>query len=642
MGPEARKRVIIERVFPEIDEGEFPIRRIAGEKVDIKAHIIADGHDILSAFVYYRHESESEFKRNELRLLYNDEWFGSFRVEKQGLYIYKVEAYIDHFKTWSAGLRKKIDAGMDVKIDLIIGAKLIEAAASRASGEDASMLKKYAEKVRYSQTEAWDKGLETLMLNYPDKALISDYKRELKVVVERQKALFSSWYEVFPRSCSDKAGKHGTLRDCEKLIPEIKDMGFDVLYFPPIHPIGEFKRKGRNNSTEAVKGDPGSPWAVGGKAGGHKAIHPELGTFDDFERLVRTAEKAGIEIALDIAFQCSPDHPYVTEHPEWFSRRPDGTIQYAENPPKKYEDIVPFNFETEDYEALWKELLSIFIFWISKGVKIFRVDNPHTKSLVFWKWCIEEIKKKYPDVILLAEAFTRPKITHRLAKAGFTQSYTYFTWRNSRHEIEEYMRELTLSESREYFYPNFWPNTPDILHEYIQKGGRNAYLVRLILAATLSSNYGIYGGPLICGDHRPFPGKEEYIDNEKYELKHWDLNCPGSLKKQVSIINKIRRENPALQTTWNIMICASENPNIIFYAKATEDRSNIILVAVNLDCFNRQSGYVMVPSGELGINGDYRVEDLLNGGEYNWKEEWNYVELEPGIKPGHIFLVKKT
>lgn len=640
MTENGRKRVIIEKVFPEIDNGEFAIRRVPGEKVNLKAHVFADGHDVLSVFVFYKHESAAAWEKKEMKLLYNDEWLCDFAVDKQGAYSYTVKAWVDHYKTWSAGLRKKVEAKQDVKIDLIIGSKLIEAAASRAETADGGIMKKYTEKVRTSHTAAWEGTIEALMQKYPDPELISEYKRELKVNVERKKTLFSSWYEMFPRSCADKLGKHGTFKDCEKMLPEIKGMGFDVLYFPPIHPIGEYKRKGRNNSTEAQKGDPGSPWAVGSKLGGHKAIHPELGTFEDFDRLVKAAGRLGIEIALDIAFQCSPDHPYVTEHPEWFLKRPDGTIQYAENPPKKYEDIVPFNFETVDYMALWEELKSVFEFWAEKGIKIFRVDNPHTKGFAFWQWCIKELKEKYPDVIFLAEAFTRPKVMHRLAKSGYTQSYTYFTWRNTRQELEEYMHELAHTESREYFYPNFWPNTPDILHEYIQKSGRYGYLVRTVLAATLCSNYGIYGGPLLLGVKEPFPGKEEYVDNEKYELKKWDIDAPGSIKPQVTLLNKIRSENPALQSTFNIMICGSDNPNIIFYVKATDDRSNIIMTAVNLDPHFKQAGYVCVPSGALGISGDYQVEDLFGGGVYTWKEEWNYVELDPQIAAAHIFRVK--
>jgi starch synthase (maltosyl-transferring) len=638
---DGRKRVIIERVFPEIDNGEYPIKRVPGEKVSLKAYVFADGHDVLSVFAFYKHETASVWEKKELKLLYNDEWLGEFTVDKTGGYLYTIKAWVDHFKTWAAGLKKKMEAKQDVKIDLIIGAKLIEAAALRATAEDTVKLKKYAENVRAGSAAAAGAELAELMLKYPEPDLISEYKKELKINVERNKTLFSSWYEMFPRSCAPAAGKHGTFKDCEKMLPEIKAMGFDVLYFPPVHPIGEYKRKGRNNSTEAQKGDPGSPWAVGSRLGGHKAIHPELGTFLDFDSLVKAAEKTGIEVALDIAFQCSPDHPYVTEHPEWFLKRPDGVIQYAENPPKKYEDIVPFNFETKDYMALWAELKSVFIFWAEKGIKIFRVDNPHTKAFAFWDWVIKEIKAAYPDVIFLAEAFTRPKVMHRLAKAGYTQSYTYFTWRNTRQELEEYMHELTQTESREYFYPNFWPNTPDILHEYIQKSGRAGCLIRTVLAATLSSNFGIYGGPLLLGIKEPFPGKEEYVDNEKYELKKWDLDAAGSLKNEVTLINKIRRENPALQTTWNYMACGSDNPNIMFYVKATEDRSNIIMVAVNLDPHFKQAGYICVPSGVLGLNGDYLVDDLLGGGSYTWKEEWNYVELDPRIKPAHIFRVKK-
>ncbi|RMF92880.1 MAG: alpha-1,4-glucan--maltose-1-phosphate maltosyltransferase, partial [Nitrospinota bacterium] len=454
---------------------------------------------------------------------------------------------------------------------------------------------------------------------------------------------FSTWYELFPRSCSPEAGRHGTFRDCERLLPEIARMGFDVLYFPPIHPIGQTNRKGKNNAPVAQPDDVGSPWAIGGVDGGHKAIHPQLGTFADFERLRQKAQEHGIEIALDLAYQCSPDHPYVREHPEWFRHRPDGTIQYAENPPKKYEDIFPFYFETDAWPALWEELKSIVLFWIEKGVRIFRVDNPHTKAFPFWEWMIGEVKTRYPDVLFLSEAFTRPKVMYRLAKLGFSQSYTYFTWRNTKAELIDYMTELTRTEVREYFRPHFWPNTPDILPEPLQYGGRPAFMMRLILAATLSSNYGIYGPAFeLCVDEA-LPGREEYLHSEKYELKVWDRDQPGNLKGLISRINRIRRDNPALQQTHNLQFYEVDNEALLCYGKMTEDLSNIILVAVNLDPFHTQAGWVHIPLEGLAIAPDqpYLVHDLISEDKYIWQGPRNHIILDPQTMPAHIFRVRK-
>ncbi|MBI5308893.1 MAG: alpha-1,4-glucan--maltose-1-phosphate maltosyltransferase, partial [Planctomycetes bacterium] len=470
---------------------------------------------------------------------------------------------------------------------------------------------------------ALSEELSALMSKYRDKRFAARYAKELAVVVDRPKALFSAWYERFPRSCAAEPGRHGTLTDCETLLPEIARMGFDVFYLPPIHPIGRKNRKGKNNASVSVDGDVGSPWAIGASAGGHKSIHPQLGTFEDLERLINKAKGYDIEIALDLAFQCSPDHPYVAEHPEWFIWRPDGSVQHAENPPKKYEDVLPLNFDTEQWQSLWEELKSIVVFWVEKGIRLFRVDNPHTKPFFFWEWLIREVKGAYPDVLFLAEAFTRPKVMNYLAKAGFTQSYTYFTWRNTKREIIEYISQLVHGQAKEYFRPNFWPNTPDILPEHLQHGGRPVFMARLVLAATLSSSYGIYGPPfeLCVGD--ALQGKEEYLDSEKYELRAWDWDKPGNLKDFIARVNRIRRETPALQTAWNTQFCETNNDNILAYGKVTDNTSDIILVAVNLDPYHIQSGWIKVPIAVYGISGEqpYLAHDLLSDDKYIWQGE---------------------
>ncbi len=639
-----RERVIIEKVFPEIEEGRYPVKKVPGQKVRVRAHIISDGHDEKTCFLLYRHGTDAAWKEKELTLLYNDEWLGDFAIEKEGVYLYTVKAWIDYFRTWQGQMEKRIGAGQDISVDMAIGAGLIEEAAQRASATDKKKMQDFADRIKGGATKAaLAAEILELMKKYPEKETVSNYARELKVQVDRERAGFSSWYEVFPRSTSPVAGSHGTFKDCEKLLPEIAQMGFDVVYFPPIHPIGVAKRKGKNNSLTAAKDDPGSPWAVGSGEGGHKSIYSGLGTFADFDSLIKKAEKLGLEIALDIAFQCSNDHPYIKEHPEWFSWRPDRTIQHAENPPKKYEDIVPFNFKTDDWKALWEELRSIFIFWAEKGVRIFRVDNPHTKPFVFWEWVIAEVKKQYPDALFLAEAFTRPKIMYKLAKLGFTQSYSYFTWRNTKQELSEYINEVANTEVSEFFRPNFWPNTPDILHEYLQKGGRPAFLARLVLAATLSPNYGIYGGPFLLCLSEPFPGKEEYVDNEKYEIKKWDLDAQGSLKPEATRINKIRKENKALHPEGCTAICGTDNDSLFACARFTEDRSNIIIAVVNLDPHSTQSGWVDVPNDIIGLPSEsaFVASDLLTGKDYSWKTGRNYVSLNPDVSQAHIFRVKK-
>jgi starch synthase (maltosyl-transferring) len=578
----------------------------------------------------------------------NDRWVGEFRVSDMGMYRYNAEGWVDHFRTWQKDLKKKYDAGQDIRVDLQIGTEFIRESAKRAKSKDAKRLEEIADElgtadVDYAVLTALGQELTELMIFYRDLSFATRYEKELVVAVDRKKAVFSAWYERFPRSCSPEPGKHGTFTDCEALLPEIARMGFDVLYLPPIHPIGRTKRKGKNNNPVCEEGDVGSPWAIGAEEGGHKSIHPDLGTMEDFQRLILKAKDHGIEIAMDIAFQCSPDHPYLKDHPEWFKWRPDGTVQFAENPPKKYEDIIPINFEIETWQELWEELKSVFGFWIEKGVKIFRVDNPHTKAFPFWEWVITELRRDHPDLIFLSEAFTRPKVMYRLAKLGFTQSYTYFTWRNTKREFIEYMEELVKTDVREYLRPNFWTNTPDILPEHLQYGGRPAYIIRLVLAATLSSSYGIYGPAFELFVQEGIEGKEEYRSSEKYELKHWDWDREGNLKDFVARINKIRKENRALHDTWNVEFYEADNDYLMCYCKSTDDLSNSIVVAVNLDPYHKQGGWVHIPVDELEIpkGQPYLVHDLLSDNKYIWHGEKNFIELDPQFVPAHIFRVRK-
>ena len=644
-----RRRVVIERVSPEIDCGQFAIKRVAGETVTVEADVFADGHDQAACRIVYWVE-DSEPQSSPMRPLANDRWRGEFPTDKVGRYRYTIEGWLDRFATWRGGLEKKVAAGQDVRVDLVIGAELIGEAARRADGEDARFLLGWARRLRERHDvsseapAALDEELLSVMERHPELEFASRYEKELAVVVDREKADFSAWYEVFPRSCSPQAGRHGTFRDCEQWLPYIASMGFDVVYLPPVHPIGHAFRKGKNNSVTAQPDDVGSPWAIGSAEGGHKSVHPELGTLDDFRRFVVKAKEHGLEVALDIAFQVTPDHPYVREHRQWFRGRPDGTIQYAENPPKRYQDIYPLDFENADWRALWQELKGVFEFWIEQGVHIFRVDNPHTKPFAFWEWMIGELKERYPDVLLLAEAFTRPHVMYRLAKLGFSQSYTYFTWRNTKQELTDYFTELTQTEVREYFRPNLWPNTPDILHEYLQAGGRPAFMVRFVLAATLGSSYGIYGPAFeLCENVPIHPGSEEYLNSEKYELKHRDLSSNASLKDLISKVNRIRKENAALHRNRNLRFHDTDNPSLICYSKTTDDLSNVIVTVVNLDCFNVQRGWVSLDLGSIGLDWGraFEVHDLLGGGHYQWQGARNYVALTPESLPAHILRIRK-
>jgi starch synthase (maltosyl-transferring) len=524
----------------------------------------------------------------------------------------------------------------------------VRAAAARTSGADAGRLESAARALAAKAGSparvegALDPALAALMARHPDRSGAAVYDRELPIVVDRERAQFSAWYELFPRSAAPEPGRHGTFRDVEALLAEVAGMGFDVLYLPPIHPIGRTHRKGPNNRPQAAAGDPGSPWAIGGAEGGHKAVHPQLGTLDDFRRLARRAGEHGLELALDIAFQASPDHPYVTEHPDWFRRRPDGTVQYAENPPKKYEDIYPFDFQSEDRVALWDELKDVFSFWIGQGVRIFRVDNPHTKPFAFWEWLIGEVKRDHPEVIFLSEAFTRPKVMYRLAKLDFSQSYTYFAWRHERAEIEAYFQELTRPPVSDFFRPNLWPNTPDILTEYLQEGGLPAFRARLVLAATLGASYGIYGPAFELCENRPRErGSEEYLDSEKYQIRSWDRAAPHSLRGLVTQVNRIRRDHPALHSDRGLHFHGGDNQSLICYSKATADRSDVVLAVVNLDPARPQSGWVDLDETELGVEPGqpFQARDLLTGARYTWQGRGNYVGLDPAVQPAHIFEI---
>jgi starch synthase (maltosyl-transferring) len=645
---DGRYRVIIENISPEVDGGRFPAKSIAGDAIDVEADIYADGHDALAARLLYRREGEPDWTETPMRHLVNDRWHGSFLAEEAGSYVFTITAWVDRFRTWCRDFRKRVDAGQtDLDTHLSAGAQLLTELTRRAKTADRRLLAGCIETLRSPQVSP-DKKIETalgepvgrLAKAYDSRLYAVTYPKELIVSVDRERAGCGAWYEMFPRSASPVPGRHGTFKDCGARLPYIAEMGFDVLYLPPIHPVGATNRKGKNNTVKAKPGDPGTPWAIGSVEGGHKAVNPRLGTLEDFRDLMAKAKEFDIEIAMDIAFQCSPDHPYVKEHPEWFLRRLDGTVQYAENPPKKYEDIYPLNFETENWQELWEELKSVVLYWAEQGVRIFRVDNPHTKPFQFWEWLLAEVKKDYPDAIFLAEAFTRPKIMYHLAKLGFTQSYTYFTWRNHRQDITEYLVELTRPPVRDFFRPNFWPNTPDILHEYLQKGGRAAFMARLVLAATLSSSYGIYGPAFeLMADTPREPGSEEYLDSEKYEIKHWDIDRQDSLKDFIGRVNRVRRENPALRRNRNLWFNATGNESLICYSKHTDDLANIVLTVVNLDPHNVQSGTVNAPLNSWGFDADkpYRVHDLLSDESYTWRGEWNYVALNPAVRAAHIF-----
>jgi starch synthase (maltosyl-transferring) len=644
---EGRKRVIIEDVSPVIDNGRFPAKALEGDLLDVEADVFADGHDLIAADLLYKHESEAEWKSITLAPLVNDRWKGSINLERTGIYRFHIKGWIDTFRTIQHDIKAKMNAEEDILPDVSEALEIMKKGVQLSDPETGRSLEGFislAEKSTGTDLVRilLDERLFLLLRGCVPSWSITQ-SEIFDVLAENRDTGFSSWYEVFPRSWKKSSSEQGTLKSLSSFVPFIADMGFDVLYLSPVHPIGKTNRKGRNNSKISKEGDPGSPWAIGSEEGGHKSLHPALGDVEDFKNLVAEADRKGMKVALDLAFQCSPDHPYVKDHPEWFSWRPDGTIQYAQNPPKKYEDVVPFNFECDNWEDLWKELKSVVEYWISLGVKIFRVDNPHTKPLVFWEWLIREIRKEHREVFFLAEAFTRPKVMYRLAKAGFSHSYTYFTWRNTPGEMREYMNELCETDVRYFFRPNFWPNTPDILPEYLQYGGRPAFVIRLVLAATLSSNYGIYGPAFDLCENRAVEGREEYLNSEKYEIKEWDLHDPqAGIRPVIKSINNIRKNNPALQNTCNLTFFDVDNENILFYAKADRELSNIIFTAVNLDPFHIQEGHVNIPLERFGIDAEqpYLLEDLLGGEKYIWHGGRNYVKLDPGVLPAHILRVQ--
>jgi starch synthase (maltosyl-transferring) len=648
---EGRSRVVIEAVHPEIDCGEYAIQRVVGETVTVEADIFADGHDVIAAQLLYRGPGERSWRVAPMEALVNDRWRGQFTVTEIGEYSYTLEGWVDPFSTWRNAMKKRIEAGQEVHVDLMSGGILADAAAKRAKGEDAKRLKEFSSRLGGAANgtgsngaeAALDPSLEALMQKYQEHSFCTRYAKELLVSVNRERAGFSAWYEIFPRSCSPTPGAHGTFKDCEGWLPYIASMNFDVLYLPPIHPIGHSFRKGKNNAEKAELSDVGSPWAIGSEEGGHKSIHPQLGTLEDFQSLVAKAKEHGLEIAIDLAYQCSPDHPYVREHPSFFRKRPDGTIQYAENPPKKYQDIYPLDFESDDWRELWKELKSVIDYWIEQNVLIFRVDNPHTKSFPFWEWVIAEVKTAHPEVIFLAEAFTRPKVMYRLAKLGFTQSYTYFTWRNTKEELTEYLEELTQTDVAEFFRPNFWPNTPDILHEELQTGGRPAFLSRFVLAATLAANYGIYGPAFELCENTPIkPGSEEYLNSEKYQLRHWNIEEPQNLQTLIARVNEIRRTHPALQSNSHLHFHPTDEPSLICYSKTDAKKRDVILVAVNLHHQQTQTGWVNLDLAALGIADSQSIDvhDLLTDKRYTWTSARNYIQLEAGR--AHIFHIQPS
>ncbi len=646
------RHILIESVKPCVDNGRYPVKRVVGEPCVVEAAIFRDGHELVRANLKWRRKRKKRFSEAPMKLVNPglDLWRGEFPLEEVTNYVFTVEAWTDRFASWLADLKKRVDAGYsDVKSEVLEGLDLIGEVEKGASGEDKTALENFLKRLR-SEVEdpqrayeiASSEELSDIMAQLQPRLDVVQYSPKLQVTVVPLLARFGAWYEMFIRSQGTEPGKSGTFSDAERRLRDIRDMGFDVVYLTPIHPVGKTNRKGRNNTLWAGPDDPGSPWAIGSEVGGHTAVEPSLGTIEDFEHFVKAANELGMEVALDFAIQASPDHPWAKEHPEWFYRRPDGSIKFAENPPKKYEDIYPINFDSPDRKALWEELYRALLFWIEHGVKIFRVDNPHTKPLAFWEWVIAKIREQYPDTMFLSEAFTRPRMMQTLAKLGFTQSYTYFTWRNTKQELTEYLTELTQSGMQDYYMPNFFTNTPDILTEYLQKGGRPAFKVRLLLAATLSPSYGIYSGFELLENTPRQEGSEEYLNSEKYEVKVRDWDKPGNIKEFIARVNSIRRENPALHHLTNMRFFSTDNDEILFYGKATPDKSNVVLVAVNLDPFHPHHCTALVPLEEIGVapGESYEVCDLLTGARYTWSHQ-NYVRLDPEVESAHILRVER-
>ncbi len=642
-----QKRVVINHVLPQVSGSDLAVKRVVNQSVAVSADVLCDGHDIIQASILFKHEDEKKWQEVRMQPGWEDHWHASFTVLKQGFYIYKVQGWVDHALNWRHGIIRKIEDNQHVNSELSEGVEILKGIENKVTPAEKIYLKlleslfadenKYHEAVEAARSEK----LQDLFMRYPKKPL-ANTSPDYKVYVDRLKALFSTWYEFFPRSASPEKGKHGTFKDCEKLLPRVAEMGFDTLYFPPIHPIGEVNRKGKNNTTTAHEGDVGSCWGIGSRLGGHKDIHPELGTLKDFKDLVKKAKNLGIEIAMDYALQAAPDHPWVKEHPQWFKWRPDGTVQYAENPPKKYQDILPIYFETEDYKNLWNACLDILWHWIDCGIRIFRVDNPHTKPFYFWNWIISEVKKKYPDVIFLAEAFTKPKVMQQLGLEGYTQSYTYFTWRESKQELIQYMEELTKTEQKEYMRPNFWPNTPDINPFHLQHANESRFIQRYVLAATLSSNTGIYGPVYEQMISEPIVGREEYLNSEKFQIAHFDWTKENWVTNIIGKVNKVRQAQTALQQTNNIKFCNVDNDKLIAFYKWDENKTNEVLVIINLDAYNMQQGMLQLPLSDLGVwhGHNVKVTDLITDHTYDWNEEWNFVRLHSAM-PFHIFKITK-
>lgn len=640
------KRVVIESVSPQVEGGRFPSKTTIGDPVTVEADVFSDGHDVVRSVLRYQPTSARRWSETAMQPLGNDRWRASFVPDELGLWQFEIGGWVDQLETWLSGVAKKAAAGVDITVDLLIGSSLYAGAAERAHGEDAPKLASIGETLEDTTVSVEERlavatsdDAVAIAQKYPDRSRETRSQNRWPLVADREKAVFSTWYELFPRSWSKKAGEHGTFADVEARLDYVAGMGFDVLYLPPIHPIGTTHRKGPNNTLAASKDDPGVPWAIGSEDGGHAHINPDLGTIDDLRSLQDAAAARNIELALDIAFQCSPDHPWVTEHPEWFRHRPDGTIQYAENPPKKYQDTYPLDFETADTEGLWSALKGVFDHWIGEGIRIFRVDNPHTKSFPFWEWVIPEVRNEHPDVIFLAEAFTRPAVMHRLAKTGFNQSYTYFAWRSTKHELIQYMADL--EEIADFFRPAFWPNTPDILTEEFQTGGRAVFISRYVLAATLSPTCGIYGPAYELMENTPLrEGSEEYRDSEKYQIRHWDLDRPGSLAPLITQVNRARRSHRALQRQGRLMFHGTDNEMIICYSKRADD--DVVLVVVNLDPHHVQSGWVDLDLDALGVDPGHRfaLHDLLTDRRYQWDGAHNFVQLDPGGVPAHVFAIR--
>ncbi|HEY3450008.1 MAG TPA: alpha-1,4-glucan--maltose-1-phosphate maltosyltransferase [Myxococcales bacterium] len=654
-------RIVIENATPAVDGGRFPVKAVQGDTLEVSADVWKDGHELLKVAVMWRKLDLSELKPHaepqapdlqkkgwkeaplQSEYALNDRWFGKMTLDEVGPYVFTVVAWTDFYSSWAEELRKKMAANQDVTSELLEGVALMEKVAVKAKAKSAILEKiaaiKAAKDNQAKAHIALSHEVAGLMEHNDPRFDLQAYDVEIPVWADREKARFGAWYEMFPRSCGTDPKKGTTFKQAEHRLEAIAKMGFDTVYLPPIHPIGTSHRKGPNNSETCNPGDPGSPWAIGAKEGGHTAVHPDLGTLADFDHFLAETKKHGMEIALDIALQCAPDHPWVKEHPAWFSHRPDGTIKYAENPPKKYQDIYPINFETEDREGLYAAVLDIFLFWAKHGVRIFRVDNPHTKAQSFWEWIIVEVHKRYPDALFLAEAFTRPKRMRRIAKVGFTQSYTYFTWRNGKKELEEYCNELFNSELKLMVRPNFFTNTPDILHEYLQKGGRAAFMIREVLAATLSPSYGIYSGFELCENVPVKEGSEEYLDSEKYQVKVRDWDKPGNIKPLVTAVNRIRREHKALQLGDNLRFLPSSNPNIVAFSKATPDYKDVVVTVVNVDPYSPQEGMVTLFDKLFHHQPNYLVCDLLTNAYYTWHGQTNYVRLDPRVLPAHVLHV---